>query len=273
MNNDQNENIIWLKTKQIRKLGWRLISLIIIMLFLIFDLILIINYPATFIIADVKNATERLAIYYSYFTTQTNYLVLAYLFAFLFESKIKENSKLSFYILLSITIYITITMLVFWIGIITNSNERNKYGTDFYPWFKTIILDLIMPIIMILNFVLSCGHDFYDLKKHHQLYLWLILFYPCFYLVAVIVRGVLRTKQEAYPIASRYPYFFLDYQQQGIISLVGAIIGLIIVAISLQYFYLWINNKKYYKLNKKQNNPPIATHFTPIITYPYRMNH
>ncbi|WP_342266054.1 hypothetical protein [Spiroplasma endosymbiont of Villa modesta] len=30
-------------------------------------------------------------------------------------------------------------MLVFWIGIISNSQERSKYGTDIYLWFKTII--------------------------------------------------------------------------------------------------------------------------------------
>ncbi|BET38872.1 Pr6Pr family membrane protein [Spiroplasma ixodetis] len=187
-----------------------------------------------------------MAIYYFYFTTQTNYLVLIYLFAFLFESKFKENSKPSFYILLSITIYITITMLVFWIGIISNNQERSKYGTDIYLWFKKIILNLIMPIVMILNFALSCGRDFYSLKNHHKLYMWFILFSPCFYVVMVMVRGVLRVKQGE-NINTCYPYFFFNYQKYGVGILVTTIIFLLIISIGLQYLYLWIDNIQYKK--------------------------
>lgn len=257
-------NEYWLKKHNIRKFIRRLIGLIIITLFLIFDLIITINNPNAFVVPNVDKATERLAIYYSYFTTQTNYLVLIYLFAFLFESKFKHNSKSSFYMLLSITVYITITMLVFWIGIASNSQERNKYGTDIYLWFKTIILNLIIPSIMILNFVLSCGHDFYSLKNHHKLYLWFILFYPWFYVVMVMVRGVLRTRQEENPDTC-YPYFFFNYQKYGVGILVAAIIFLLIISIGLQYFYLWINNIRYKRKHEEEMNKPSF----PIITYPY----
>ncbi|WP_342254449.1 Pr6Pr family membrane protein [Spiroplasma endosymbiont of Zeiraphera isertana] len=260
--NWKNSSEYRLKKRNLIKFIWRLFGLLIISLFLIFDLIITINYPNAFIVPNVDKPTERLAIYYFYFTTQTNYLVLIYLFAFLFESKFKENSKPSFYILLSITIYITITMLVFWIGIISNSQERSKYGTDIYLWFKTIILNLIMPIVMILNFSLSCGRDFYSLKNHHKLYMWFILFYPCFYVVMVMVRGVLRVKQGE-NINTCYPYFFFNYQKYGVGVLITAIIFLLIISIGLQYLYLWINNIQYKK--KHDDDKPNF----PIITYPY----
>lgn len=257
-----NKHQCSLKKRNLVKFLWRLLILITVALFLIFDLIITINYPDAFIVPNVDKATERLGIYYFYFITQTNYLVLIYLFAFLFESKFKENySKPSFYILLGITVYITITMLVFWIGIISNSQERSKYGTDIYLWFKTIILNLIVPIIMILSFVLTCGHDFHSLKEHHKLYLWFILFYPCFYVIMVMVRGVLRTRQEENPDTC-YPYFFFNYQKYGVGVLVAAIICLLIISVGLQYFYLWINNIQY---KRKHDNEPTF----PIITYPY----
>lgn len=50
-----------------------------------------------------------------------------------------------------------------------------------------------MPIIMIINFVFVCGEEVYSLKEHHKLYLWFICFYTSFYLIIVMVGGVLRT--------------------------------------------------------------------------------
>lgn len=92
-----------------------------------------------------------------------------------------------------------------------------------------------MPIVMILNFALSCGRDFYSLKNHHKLYMWFILFYPCFYVVMVMVRGVLRVKQGE-NINTCYPYFFFNYQKYGLWVLVTAIIFLLIISIVYNTF-------------------------------------
>lgn len=255
------------KKKNLWKFSLRLLGLLIITMFLIFDLIITIDYPDDFIIAQVSKATERLGIYYAYFTTQTNYLVVIYLFSFLFESRFRPHSKPSFYMLLSITVYITITMLVFWTGIATNSHILSKYGTHFYPWFKTIVLHFIMPIIMIINFVFACGKEFYSLKEHHKLYLWFICFYPAFYLIIVMVRGVLRSQQGELN-ATRYPYFFLNYQVNGVGILVCAIVGIFVITISLQYFYLWINNITY-KKKKQAYDSKIEKSYASIVQYPY----
>ncbi|WP_342275763.1 hypothetical protein [Spiroplasma endosymbiont of Nebria brevicollis] len=144
-------------------------------------------------------------------------------------------------------------MLVFWGGIATKSQERSKFGTGIYPWFKTVILHFFMPVIMIINFVFACGEEFYSLKEHHRLYLWFICFYPFFYLIVVVVRGVLRTQQGELD-ATRYPYFFLDYQTNGVGLLVFAIVGIFLITIILQYFYLWINNIRYKKISSRWFN-------------------
>ncbi|WP_375317980.1 hypothetical protein [Spiroplasma endosymbiont of Virgichneumon dumeticola] len=80
MNKKYFDDEEWLRKKNRRKFSLRLLGLIIITLFLIFDLIITIDYPSTFENSEVPKATERLSIYYAYFTTQTNYLVIIYLF-------------------------------------------------------------------------------------------------------------------------------------------------------------------------------------------------
>ncbi|WP_342275739.1 hypothetical protein [Spiroplasma endosymbiont of Nebria brevicollis] len=69
MNKKYFNDAEWLRRKNLRKFSFRLLGLLIITLFLIFDLILTIDYPSTFENSEVKKATERLSIYYAYFTT------------------------------------------------------------------------------------------------------------------------------------------------------------------------------------------------------------
>jgi len=67
----------------------RLGALIILSLFLLLDLIMAIYYP------QPKFAHlgygEKISNYYSFFTTQTNYIVALYFFLYLFESKFKNT--------------------------------------------------------------------------------------------------------------------------------------------------------------------------------------
>jgi len=238
------------EVKRIRKkFIWRLIGLFIILFFLVGDLVYLINYPNFFYDFTVSKPTERLAIYYSFFTTQTNYLVLIYLFSFLFESKFHKDNQHKFYISLSITVYITVTMLVFWLGFFTgDSQERLKY-TVLYSLLKTIIMHSIVPIIMILNFIITCGKEKQSLKNHHKLYLWFILFYPFFYFGFVLLRGTLRYHQGE-QIATCYPYPFLNYEKNGVGLLIGTIIVIFFIFIVLQYLYIWINNFRFKKRQK-----------------------
>ncbi|WP_368486222.1 hypothetical protein [Spiroplasma sp. DGKH1] len=130
----------------------RLGGLILITFFLVTDLILAITHPQPQF-KDL-NYSERVSNYYSFFTTQTNYIVAIYFFAYLFESKFKHK-KPSYLIKLAVTTYITVTMLVFWFGIITKAQASNQY--DAYHWVSTVILHLIIPSSMITSYVLTSG--------------------------------------------------------------------------------------------------------------------
>lgn len=248
-----------------RTFFWRLFGLMVVALFLILDLYFIIK-SSDQLPYNISLATDRLSFYYAFFTTQTNYMVLIYLFALLLEHKVKKNNTpTNKIIFLAITVYITITMLVFWVGLFTIKGERNQYS-DPYNLVKTIIMHLIMPIVMISCFFLTSGNEKYNLKEHHKLYLWFILFYPAFYLVYIMIRGNLRWN-ENYGEQS-YPYPFLNYHQNGIGFLILAIIAILILAIGLQYFYMWINNFRYKKKHHRDNYQTPKSK----ITYTYNMN-
>ncbi|AHF60772.1 hypothetical protein [Spiroplasma mirum] len=81
---------------------------------------------------------------------------MVYFFAYLFESKFKHK-KPSYLIKLVVTTYITVTMLLFWFGIITKAQDSNQY--DAYHWVSTVILHLIIPssmiVILMINIIIS----------------------------------------------------------------------------------------------------------------------
>ncbi|AOX43812.1 hypothetical protein S100390_v1c04690 [Spiroplasma sp. NBRC 100390] len=233
--------------------------LIIFIAFLITDLVIIIRIPSLFEFSYVKYANERLGIYYSYFTTQTNYLVVLYLFISLIIIKRDLTFKLNYQLLLAITTYITITMLVFWTGIIGNFI---KIGfTDYwhmpYSWIKTIVVHLLVPILMILVYIfISSHHELKELKTYHKLYLWLTLIYPVLYLIMVMVRGTIRYN-AGFSAETSFPYFFLNYHKYGVGVFIGVVFLILLLCIGLQYFYLWINNVQYRRFVKKKPSEEI----------------
>ncbi|WHQ36848.1 hypothetical protein [Spiroplasma sp. SV19] len=231
----------------------RLGALLAILSFLIADLVLTIVDPQP----QFKELgyAERVSNYYAFFTTQTNYIVAMYFFAYLFEGKF-ANCKPSYLIKLAVTTYITVTMLVFWLGIFTNTQDSNQY--DAFSWASTIVLHLVIPVSMIISYILTSGNFKYDIKKHYKLALWLILIYPVSYFIIILIRGALRHLDHR-PANTWYPYFFLNvYQEWGWLILIFAFVCILSLFIGLQYLYIFLNNKLYHKyhgetLNKRVN--------------------
>ncbi|AGM26320.1 hypothetical protein SSYRP_v1c07300 [Spiroplasma syrphidicola EA-1] len=229
----------------------RLVSLICLVLFLIFDCYWAIFHPMPKF-ANLGYG-DRASVYFAYFTTQTNYLVAFYFLIYLFENKFK-NTKPHYIIRLAVTTYITITMLVFWTGIFSQASEPNQY--DLWRWIATVILHLVMPVAMITSYVLTAGDENYDGLKHHYLYLWLIMLYMLLYFTFTIIRGTLRQWDGKDPI-SWFPYGFLDYTKEfGEELLVISLVVIFTIAILLQYFYIWINNLLYNRYHKPENPLP-----------------
>lgn len=240
----------------------RLSALIMLILFLIIDLICAIYFP----MEKFKSLGygERVGNYYAFFTTESNYMVVIYFCLYLFNVHFR-GTKPSFQTRLAVTVYITITMLVFWLGIFTQEQDPKQYSI--YNWISTMILHLIMPIIMITSFVLTCGHNFVNLKKQHKIYLWLIVIYPAIYCVVILIRGHLRYLDYMQSIAKGltpgypprdtwYPYFFFDYSNEpnGWLMASAAVIVVFGLCFGLQYFYIWVNNLmyKYYQSSERR---------------------
>ena len=88
----------------------RLSALIMLILFLIIDLITAIYFPMQKF--KPLGYGERVSNYYAFFTTESNYMVVIYFCVYLFDSHFR-GTKPTFQTRLAVTVYITITMLVF----------------------------------------------------------------------------------------------------------------------------------------------------------------
>ncbi|AUB32047.1 Pr6Pr family membrane protein [Spiroplasma floricola] len=165
----------------------KVMVLILLISFLILDFVLQIYSPKKNL--EGLPAIERLNIYYSFFTTQSNYAVVLYLVAALFMKRI-YNSKPVFGIELAMTVYITVTMLVFWFGLLASSDEMDAY----YPsnWISTMVLHLCIPSIMIGYFLLSCGDQYFSARRYSKFALPLTCTYPAGYLAFAMIRGEIR---------------------------------------------------------------------------------
>lgn len=246
---------LWISIIKNNKYFFSLLALIIVFIaFLISDLVITIDFPKLSAFPYIQSSTERLGIYYSYFTTQTNYLVVIYLFFVLIVERIDKKFKINFNLLLAITVYITVTMFVFWIGLVGSVMETGlqNYWSLAYAWIKTIFLHLIVPILMIVAFVLISGKNRVSYKTYYKLYMWLILVYPTLYLTATMIRGNLRYREGFLP-STCFPYFFLNYHANGILVFSLSIFLILIFIIGLQHLYIWINNLRYQKIEEKRN--------------------
>lgn len=214
-------------------------ALIMMFIFLIVNLVTAIIIPNT--VAKSLTYGERISYHYSLFTTQSNYLVIFY-FAFYLYTLYTNKSSPSFVIRLAVTVYISITMLIFWMGLITHAYKHEDYSA--YNWISTIILHLFVPIIMISSFIVTSGKEHILINKWYRKYLWLIAIYPALYSVINLVRGLIR-RLDGQKIGL-YPYFFFDVNQPyGWLIVSSAIIVIFGLVFSLQYLYIWINNLRF----------------------------
>ncbi|GAA6238494.1 MAG: hypothetical protein SPLM_06120 [Spiroplasma phoeniceum] len=229
---------------------YRIIGIMLIFAFLVCDFILALKTKSG-IYGQLPSYGERLSHYYSYFTTQTNYLVFIYFIFYLFQKKFK-NTKPDFIIRLMVTVYITMTMLVFWLGLAVQGDIVTNMSV--YEWISTFILHTIIPIAMILSYIVTAGDTFYKFEIHHKTNYWLICLYPTLYLICILIRGYI-WHSDHQPDNTLFPYFFLNfYATNGFALLAVGSVLIFTLCTSFQYFYIWINNLFYFRKQIKENN-------------------
>ncbi|UNF62269.1 MULTISPECIES: hypothetical protein [Spiroplasma] len=229
---------------------YRIIGIMLIFIFLVCDFILVLKTKSG-IYGQLSSYGERLSHYYAYFTTQSNYLVFVYFVFYLFQKKFK-NTKPDFIIRLMVTVYITMTMLVFWFGLFAQGDlVKNQ---SIYEWISTFILHTIIPGVMIFSYIVTAGDTFYKFETHHKANYWLICLYPFLYLICILIRGYIRHADHQ-PDNTLFSYFFLNfYATNGFPMLAVGTVLIFTLCTSFQYFFIWINNLFYFRKQIKENN-------------------
>ncbi|WP_342277063.1 Pr6Pr family membrane protein [Spiroplasma endosymbiont of Nebria brevicollis] len=122
----------------------------------------------------------------SFFTTQTNVLVLVWFFIAIIkhlqEGKIK---LLQSYFSLSVTVYITVTCLVYNFLLLPMAllNNSNSMGLTSWQWLSQLILHTFVPILAVVYIIIFAKHSqLIPTKMFYKQKLGLFFIYPVIYL-------------------------------------------------------------------------------------------
>ena len=167
-----------------------------------------------------------------YFTSQSNILVMVWcLMAIIFEKNLQIKQKLGGRLRGAVTLYITVTFLVY--GIFLSSS-----GAE---WITSIILHYIVPIGFIIDWFLTETPT----VEYQWRFLWMWIIYPFIYLGYVLINGF---------YTGFYPYFFLDLSQLGIFSFLIWVSALIAVFLVVGSLLIGINRFLYQRISIKEKN-------------------
>lgn len=210
--------------------------------------------------------SEKAKIFISFFTQQSNIIASLYLFfCFYFHFANHKFDNRSFLIQLFITCYISVTSIVFTIGLLP-SIIRDSFTYDLKGWIFTIFLHYINPLIMLIYYFWMSGTFYYKIKIFTKKSLYKIYIYPIFYFIYAMIRGEIRHNDwrihSLYDKVSlsnfdlEYPYWFLNFHhhEYGIQLVVLAFLCVFSLLTSIAYLLIVINNfifhKRQYKYHK-----------------------
>ncbi len=191
----------------------------------------------------------------STFTIQSNILVLVF-FVLVIINHFKKNKfptinygRFKF----TVTIYITITFVIFWVSLfkilITTTDFSNPI--DFMNFVNTFLLHLFTPTIMIIFYFVTSGIKKWAIKPTLTKTLPISISYLFIYLTYILIKGTfvgqIVNKNE---IDYSYPYFFLNVKASlgTFFMYLGIILGLFLALFAIYYYY---NNWKYQRNHKK----------------------
>ncbi|MHA1279358.1 MAG: Pr6Pr family membrane protein [Candidatus Helarchaeota archaeon] len=161
---------------------------------------------------------------FSTYTIQSNLMVLTWLtLAILFQKKYKEHWFFSEGVRGAITLYISVTFIIFAILL---APLYHPTGIDAY---QNIILHYFIPSAFIIDWI------FTEIRRNYKWkYVVYWLAYPLFYLVFTIIRGV---------ITDNYIYPFLDLNAFGVPIFTAICFALAGFFLALGTLYVFISKK------------------------------
>lgn len=183
-----------------------------------------------------------------YYTVQSN-IVVAIFFIYMFIrtciSFYKKSYEVSFSANLQFVLLIDIllTFIVFWVLLAPQAHQ-----VDFPLWtFSNLAVHAITPIFMLIDYLWF--KDKGNVKKH-SVY-WTLAF-PLVYVLITSMIGltgfVFSYDELGVPI--HYPYFFMDYDRVGALSIVYILI-LILVFLGISYGFYRLDHQAKHRKSKE----------------------
>lgn len=195
----------------------------------------------------------------SFWSSQTIFIVnIWFLFSLIYHQKEQTNRFTNIYSQINLTIYITITALIFWVGIFIDSVSKLDLELNWF-WklnnlslFCSFLDHLVSPILMITFLILTFRKNKFNINIKKQFIL--VIIYPIIYLTYIYIRASILQANDVKNFI--YPYNILNFNYSiiGIPLWINSILVIILIIstiISTTLFYLWIN-KFYYKTIKEQ---------------------
>ncbi|PPE04094.1 hypothetical protein ELUCI_v1c08740 [Williamsoniiplasma lucivorax] len=198
----------------------------------------------------------------SFWSVQTNVLVLLWFGFALFKHNQEQKSKFTNIVSqTNITVYITVTMFLFWGAIVGNMLGQSMYdfkNNTTSDVVVTVLTHLFTPLLMIVYYVLNIGH--------HRVYWrwsWTIFIYPILYCIFSYVRAEILKADGIRPGYFIYAYPFLNFDQplfgtslalSNFVTIFGlaSLMGVLCAAFSLL-------NNLFYKHNLKKGKLVLTT--------------
>ncbi|WP_338984317.1 Pr6Pr family membrane protein [Spiroplasma endosymbiont of Diplazon laetatorius] len=204
--------------------------------------------------------------YFSYFTIQSNILIVVWLMiGFFNHNKEGQIKPLQRALSLSVVTYITVTALIF-NGLLLPqllSSKQGRESLDALWWVEQMVLHTVGPLAAVLYFLFFMKQDLvFDFKKFIKHDFYKMAIYPVAYLAYALIRGELiyRSYGSNAPLAhhhSAYPYFFLEIHNKyalnpnmgetlinnGLFWMFMTVIIIVGIVIGLGSLYLFIGSK------------------------------
>jgi len=161
-------------------------------------------------------SSHELVDFFSYFTIQSNLLVVIWFTLAVFNNQLVYQPLIRSGLL----VYITVTMIVFF-SLLFNSSVGLNFVTSY-------VLHLIMPLAYVVDWLIDRPNKKLKLKTA---LLWLI--YPIIYCVYTLVRG---------RVVGWYPYYFLSpvrmHSYEGVeFSILGLAAFFVVIIFSVYYLH------------------------------------
>ena len=163
---------------------------------------------------------------FSTYTIQSNLLVAIWLtIALVYRNKDDKPLILESKIHGAITLYITVTFLVFALFLASSHNPTGLFI------LTNLLVHYVIPIAFIIEWILTETNVKY---KWSFLLYWIT--YPLFYIIYTIIRGY---------ITGFYPYSFIDLNQISFVQMIITTILLASLFLLLGSLYIFLNRRIY----------------------------